>query len=91
MENISLFVSIIDVYADVQSWRKAVSNAKVQYEYQNNRLMNLELLDVHGGSLWLHHNQATEGMQKQVDSPSLSSVLVCLCACWLHHVHMSWP
>lgn len=53
--------------ADVQSWRKAVSNAKVQFEHQNNRLMNLELLDVHGGSLWLHHNQTTEGVQKQVD------------------------
>lgn len=53
---------------DVQSWRKAVSNAKIQYENQCNRLMNLELLDMHGGSLWLHHNQVTEGVVKQVEN-----------------------
>jgi hypothetical protein len=55
------------MYKDVQSWRKTVASAKIQLEYQNNRLMNLELLDVHGASLWRHHNQAMEGVQNQVD------------------------
>ena len=52
---------------DVQAWRKAVMNAKIQYEHQKNRLMNLELLEEHGGSLWLQHNDAVDGMQRQVD------------------------
>ena len=52
---------------DVQSWRKAVANAKVQYEHQSNRLINMELLEAHGGPLWLQHNKAVDGMQKQVD------------------------
>jgi hypothetical protein len=47
---------------DIQAWRKAVSLAKIQHEYQANRLMNLELADTYGGAVWLHSNAANEGM-----------------------------
>lgn len=53
---------------DIQAWRKAVSVAKVQYEYQSNRLMNLELADTYGSAVWLHSNSAAEGTYKQLDA-----------------------
>ena len=42
----------------MQAWRKAVSNAKAQFDHQQNRLMNLEVtseedLKAH----WLEYNQ----------------------------------
>ncbi len=46
---------------DIQAWRKSVTNAKIQLEYQDDRLMNLELADSHGGPVWLHSNSASEG------------------------------
>jgi hypothetical protein len=39
-----------------------VNNAKIQLEYQDNRLMNLELADSYGGPVWLHANSASEGL-----------------------------
>jgi hypothetical protein len=46
---------------DIQAWRKAVSNAKVQYEHLTNQQMNMEVMEQHTASIWLHHNTALEG------------------------------
>jgi hypothetical protein len=46
---------------DIQAWRRAVNHAKIQLEYQDDRLMNLELADSYGGQVWLHGNSASEG------------------------------
>jgi hypothetical protein len=47
---------------DIQAWRRAVTYAKIQLEYQDDRLMNLELADSYGGPVWLHGNSASEGL-----------------------------
>lgn len=52
---------------DIQAWRRAVTNAKLQLEYQDDRLMNLELADSHGGPVWLHANAASEGLRFSPD------------------------
>ncbi|CAM9431980.1 unnamed protein product, partial [Choristocarpus tenellus] len=48
---------------DEEAWKGAVDNARAQIEHQQNRLLNLELLQNYGASLWLRHNKAAEEME----------------------------
>nr|WJH19496.1 Spliceosome-associated protein SPF 27 [Euglena gracilis] len=50
--------------ADVGKWREAVSNAYAQLEHQSLRIINLDLLNKHGKSAWLRHNQYLEAQQE---------------------------
>ncbi len=43
-----------------QAWRNSVSNVKAQLQHQENRLMNLELMEEHVANVWLQQNSALE-------------------------------
>jgi pre-mRNA-splicing factor SPF27 len=43
-------------------WEEAVDNAKVQLEYQENRQIDLELMNQFGSNSWKIHNQHIEKM-----------------------------
>ena len=45
---------------DVQAWRKAVSNAKSQYEHEQNKLLNLEIASESIKPQWLAYNSQLE-------------------------------
>lgn len=45
---------------DPQAWREAIINARAQHEYQQNRLLNLELELTHGESIWQAHSVSLE-------------------------------
>jgi Ni,Fe-hydrogenase I small subunit len=63
---------------DIQAWRKAVSTAKLQAEYQSNRVMNLEVVEANGSSVWLHSNSCAEGCSLLYTTPQdLSDILPC--------------
>jgi hypothetical protein len=47
---------------DIQAWRIAVANAKIQSEYHENRLLNYELVESYGVPVWLKHNSALDGV-----------------------------
>lgn len=63
---ISSFIGPLE--KDIQAWRRVVTNAKIQSEYQENKLMNLEIADSYGGPVWLHSNSALEGTARQIDT-----------------------
>lgn len=44
---------------DPEAWGKANANAKAQLQHQLSRQLNLELLGIHGGNAWLHHNKVS--------------------------------
>jgi len=41
--------------ATPDGWRKAIDNAKAQFEHGQNQLMNLQLMQEHGPSAWIQH------------------------------------
>jgi len=47
---------------DAQAWRSAVTNARVQLEHQQNRLMNLELESEYGEEVWQAYLASLEGV-----------------------------
>ena len=53
-------------------WDAANQNALAQLEHQQNRLVNLELLQKHGPDAWRHHNEVlsnvVEALRGDVDS-----------------------
>ncbi|CAM9518026.1 unnamed protein product [Ectocarpus sp. 12 AP-2014] len=54
---------------DEAAWKRALDNARAQTEHQHNsRLLNLELLQNYGASMWLGHNKAEEGTEAAVAS-----------------------
>ncbi len=40
---------------DHNAWRKSINRAKTLLEYQNNRVINLELLSKYGSKVWSYH------------------------------------
>ena len=56
---------------DVAAWRAALDNARAQLEHQAGRLLNLELLAVHGpraaAAAGAHTEAALEGVQKETE------------------------
>lgn len=52
----------------VQAWRNAVSNIKAQIIHQENKLMNLELMEGNTASIWLQHNSALEMISKNYNA-----------------------
>ncbi|CAN0333262.1 unnamed protein product [Pylaiella littoralis] len=50
------------------AWKRSLDNARAQTEHQHNRLLNLELLQNYGASMWLGHNKAEEGTEAAVAS-----------------------
>mmetsp|Transcript_32679 Transcript_32679/g.33325 ORF Transcript_32679/g.33325 Transcript_32679/m.33325 type:complete len:219 (+) Transcript_32679:152-808(+) len=53
---------------DIQAWRKSISNVKRSYEYQSNRLMNLELADESSATVWLHYNAVLEQIETNINT-----------------------
>ena len=49
-----------------QDWSSAVNNAMAQLEYQENRYMNLDLLNKYGSNAWKIHNFQMEQLIKNV-------------------------
>ena len=47
---------------DLKAWGRSVGNAQAQLEHQDNRLVNLELLQRHGANTWRAHLQALEAI-----------------------------
>lgn len=47
---------------DLKAWGRAVGNAQAQLEHQDNRVVNLELLQKHGANTWRAHLQALEAI-----------------------------
>jgi pre-mRNA-splicing factor SPF27 len=52
---------------DAQAWRKAIANARVMHSHQENRLLNLHLLDSHASKAWLIHNKQLDGIQRHLE------------------------
>jgi pre-mRNA-splicing factor SPF27 len=48
-------------------WQTAVNNAKSQLEYQQDRQMNLELLNKYGASAFKAHNSELEALLKRME------------------------
>ena len=46
--------------ASLEEWEKALENAMAQHEHTQNRLMNLELLELHGANAWKAHLEHLE-------------------------------
>jgi len=51
--------------ADVASWQTALNSAKIELEYQRNRLINLELQAEFESNLWKYHNTILDTHQSQ--------------------------
>jgi len=49
---------------DPHAWKKSISTARAQSEYQKNRLQNLELLKGYGKSSWLRRIGDLERVEK---------------------------
>jgi len=52
---------------DFQAWKGSLNNARAQLEYQNSQLLNMEMLDNFGASMWLAHNQQLEDIKTSLD------------------------
>ena len=52
--------------SDFQAWKTSLSNAKAQYEHQENRLINLELMCENGSTIWLETNELIDGYTKSL-------------------------
>ncbi|CAN0471468.1 unnamed protein product [Ascophyllum nodosum] len=51
---------------DEGAWKRALNNIRAQTEHQHNRLLNLELLQNYGASMWLGDNKAEEGTEAAI-------------------------
>jgi hypothetical protein len=46
---------------DPQAWRRSLVSSQVQLELEASRLLGLEVAEVRGGPVWLHHNNHIDG------------------------------
>jgi len=56
-----------DANDSIESWEKAVENARVQLEHQRGRLVNLQLLLKYGPASWRAHNEILSAMLQNTE------------------------
>jgi hypothetical protein len=56
-----------DANDSIESWEKAVENARVQLEHQRGRLVNLQLLLKYGPASWRAHNEILSAMVQNTE------------------------
>lgn len=56
-----------DTMDSIESWEKAVENARAQLEHQRGRLVNLQLLLKYGPASWRAHNEILSAMLQNTE------------------------